>query len=498
MSEIRQFNLFKFRDQTGKVTDIKGFLGQLYSVLGANHSALNSVFKAVDENGSPDNQIQANEMNMLNKITMYVDKMLDSANNDGVVDVVELEEFSKKLKDGSIDLKDIFKMEFTEKKQSISEGLDRKITKINVSKSMYEPKVLEELKAIADEQGFEIQEIESGGDPWIEDSQIKRQDGKTYLSYHQLQEKLIKHDYVSSRGNVSNNLHGRVIVEGNAFNINIDNERKYYGTSYLEGGNVLNTKLSDGSAGAIVGDASVGLTLDLMKLEHTPENIKKVKAIIAEDLGLELNKVTFIPQHEFHVDVTYHPMKNGEIAIPDYKEGAKILTEMLNKLGEEINAKKLELFEPSGEALPKSEVEKLNKIKNRQDSRRKKEIDLQYLEIKAMALRQKINELRGYMKATMGIRAEANDYLARAGYKLVRIPYFSTGPYEKTNYINGVGGTSEKTGQTFFITNKSEYAELDEYVEKYFAAAGVDKVYFVSSTDKLSDGGGIDCLTIEE
>ena len=491
MSEIREFNLFKFRDQTGKVTDIKGFLGQLYSDLGVNHSALNSVFKAVDENGNQDSQIQA-------KITMYVDKMLDSANNDGVVDVVELEEFSKKLKDGSIDLKDIFKMEFTEQKQSISEGLDRKITKINVSKSMYEPKVLEELKAIADEQGFEIQEIESGGDPWIEDSQIRRNDGKTYVSYHQLQEKLTRNDFVSFRGNVSNNSHGRVIVEGNAFDINVDNEQKYYGTSYLEGGNVLNTTLPDGSAGAIVGEASVGLTLDLMKLEHTPENVKKVKAIIAEDLGLELEKVTFIPQHEFHVDVTYHPMKNGVIAVPDYKEGAKVLTEMLNKVVAEINAKKAELLEPSGDAPAKTEVEKLNNLKKRINSRNEKETDLQKLEAKAKKLKQKINELREYMKATMGIRAEANDYMIRAGYNLVKLPYFSTGPFEKTNYMNGVGGTSEKTGQTFFITNKSEYPELDEYIEKYFAAAGVDKVYFVSSTEKLSDGGGIDCLTIEE
>ena len=64
--------------------------------------------------------------------------------------------------------------------------------------------------------------------------------------------------------------------------------------------------------------------------------------------------------------------------------------------------------------------------------------------------------------------------------------------------MNGVGGTSAKTGQTYYITNKSEYPELQEIVQDYFKKAGIDNVYFVSTTDKLRRKGGIDCLTQEE
>ena len=63
--------------------------------------------------------------------------------------------------------------------------------------------------------------------------------------------------------------------------------------------------------------------------------------------------------------------------------------------------------------------------------------------------------------------------------------------------MNGVGGTSSKTGQTFYITNKSEYPELQNFVEPYLKNAGIDKIYFVSTTEDLRKMGGIDCLTQE-
>ena len=64
--------------------------------------------------------------------------------------------------------------------------------------------------------------------------------------------------------------------------------------------------------------------------------------------------------------------------------------------------------------------------------------------------------------------------------------------------MNGIGGTSEKTGQTFFITNKSEYPELQNIIEQSLRQAGIDKVYFVSTKEALSARGGIDCLTQEK
>ena len=64
--------------------------------------------------------------------------------------------------------------------------------------------------------------------------------------------------------------------------------------------------------------------------------------------------------------------------------------------------------------------------------------------------------------------------------------------------MNGIGGTSTKTGQSFYITNKSEFPELDAEIEEYLKKAGIDKVYFVSTQAALNSNGGIDCLTQEK
>ena len=98
---------------------------------------------------------------------------------------------------------------------------------------------------------------------------------------------------------------------------------------------------------------------------------------------------------------------------------------------------------------------------------------------------------------TKSIREEAYDCLSNGGYEVVKIPCFTTEANDTTNFMNGIGGTSAKTGQTFYITNKSEFPELQAVAEQYLHQAGIDKVYFVSTQHALSSRGGIDCLTQE-
>lgn len=146
----------------------------------------------------------------------------------------------------------------------------------------------------------------------------------------------------------------------------------------------------------------------------------------------------------------YRPLHNGEFAVPDFDEAIKILTE--NNIENMSNENKQELI---------SQLEKL-KIE------------------------------------TQATRVEDEDNLKNSGYKLVKIPCFTTSSTSGTNFMNGIGGASQKTGQTFYITNKSEYPELQKYIEPYLKNAGIDKVYFVSTTDDLRKMGGIDCLTQEK
>ena len=66
------------------------------------------------------------------------------------------------------------------------------------------------------------------------------------------------------------------------------------------------------------------------------------------------------------------------------------------------------------------------------------------------------------------------------------------------NYMNGICGTSAKTGNKFYITNTSGDENIDNYMEKYFKeVVGFDKVYFAPTKKHLEALGGIDCLTKE-
>lgn len=56
-----------------------------------------------------------------------------------------------------------------------------------------------------------------------------------------------------------------------------------------------------------------------MNLKDTPANRDTAKRHIAEDLGLSLDQIIFIPQFDFHIDMFYRPLHNGEIGVPDYE-----------------------------------------------------------------------------------------------------------------------------------------------------------------------------------
>lgn len=435
--------LFKYMNNNN-IEELNVNLGDNWDDVKTNNKTINSIFNTIDDG---DGIVQAKELNAVNKIFLYIDKLVDKFKGDNTIEDEELEVFETKLNSGDINIADILNSDDNTGVTNWNEGLNRNISQINIAKNIH---FKSELVEIANEQGFKINEIESGDDIWVEDSSIRRADGKKYVSMYGGEIVLNDGSFTSERNNKSVGGGARVFSRGDAFNLEIDNSIKYYGTSYLEGGNVLNTLSKDGKPSAIIGESSIAYTLDVMELENTPENVARAKVQIAEDLGLSPNDVTFIPQYDFHIDMLYHPLNNGEIAIPDFDEAIKILKE--NSI--------------SG----MSEEEKNSRITS-------------------------LEQLRDN---TAAIREEADDKLKSSGYKLVKIPCFTTNNKDKTNFMNGVGGTSSKTGDKFFITNKSEYADLQEIVAGYFKKAGIDKVYFVSSTDYLRRMGGVDCLTQEE
>lgn len=459
--------LFSFINKDGKVSDINTYYGQKWENIKTDNKSLNSIFKAVD-NG--DGIVQAEELNVLNKILNYIDNLFKK---DEIIDEKEIAEFQKQLDNGTISIEKIKNSSSPPPETSWSEGLDRNITTIQLPKNSQPSMdtITNELKAIGAEQGFTVEEIQSGDNIWIEDYSIRRADGKIYIPYHSDpgQTKIMPEGtFTSARGNENVTGQGSLLENGGAFNVKADKDKIHYGTSYLEGGNVLNTKLKDGTPAAVVGESSIGMTLEIMGLEKTPENIELVKKQIASDLGLELEQVTFIPQHEFHIDMIYRPLQNGKFAVPDYEQGIA----ELEKLRDQTN-----------ETIQLQTEENPQQIKT--------------LKRKLYKLNRKIEKLEQLSEDTKSIREEAYDCLSNGGYEVVKIPCFTTEANDTTNFMNGIGGTSAKTGQTFYITNKSEFPELQAVAEQYLHQAGIDKVYFVSTQHALSSRGGIDCLTQE-
>ena len=461
--------LFSFIGKDGKVQNINTYYGQKWSEIKTDNEVLNSIFKQVDDG---DGIVQAKELNLLNKIFLYIDNLKKKTKNNGIVEEKELQKFVKQLKKGSISIEEISNMNFSKVVTNWSEGIERNIKTIKLNSDIEGTKIHKELQEIGEEQGFNVEIIHNSDNQWIEDSSIRRHDGKIYVSNHSNPNgfKQPIGEFTSERGNANAIGQGSVIRHGYGFDL-IKREERYYGTSYLEGGNVLNTLLADGTPAALVGESSIGMTLEVLGLENTPENLELVKNYIAEDLGLSVDKVTFIPQHEFHIDMTYRPLQNGKIAIPDYEEGITQLTNLYNQKCKEFD--ELEK-DPAATAQVKEKLrDTIHKIN------------------------EKIKNLKTVAEKTQATREEANDYLKANGYELVKIPCFATSASDKTNFMNGVGGTSAKTGQTYYITNKSEYPELQDIVEKSFKQAGIDNIYFVSTIDKLRRNGGIDCLTQE-
>ncbi len=463
--ETRYIQLFPYVDSQGSTKWIQGFYGQKWSEIKTDNETLNLIISSVD-NG--DEIIQPRELNLLNKIFIYISHLQTNEENNMLInnnklDIIKNGKDSKKLlytlnktynsRETKISaLEQLF--ETDDKNTNVwQEGLERSLGTIYLCGDYAEndwlnSTTIAEMKKFAEELGIKIETIHSGKDIWIEDSSIRRADGKKYIPFHSNIFGNTSGKYTSVRGNVSSGGGSRVATDGNSFDLQYNPEEIYYGTSYLEGGNVLNTFNADGQPAAIIGESSITYSLTAMGLQNTPDNVEKVKKQIAEDLGLDVQNVTYIPQFDFHIDMLYHPFLNGQIAVPDFDEAIRILRE--------------------------------NNIESMDEESKK----------------QRISRLEKLRDDTRALREEAEDNLIEAGYKIVRIPYFSVDNEDRTNYMNGVCGTSPN-GTKILITNTSEYPELNSIIEPYFTSIGVEQVLFANTQSALILSGGIDCLTQE-
>lgn len=102
----RLIKLFSFTNKSGKIQDVKTYYGQNWDELKTDNNTLNSIFKMVD-NG--DGIVQPKELNLLNKISLYIDCLNKESANNQVLEDAELQEFANQLKSGKTDISQIAK-----------------------------------------------------------------------------------------------------------------------------------------------------------------------------------------------------------------------------------------------------------------------------------------------------------------------------------------------------------------------------------------------------
>lgn len=333
-----------------------------------------------------------------------------------------------------------------DKNYNWSEGISRNISEIVINSYVAEDKELVEvLEKIGEKEGFKVSTsklgLGKGIAMWIEDYGIRRADGKIYIQPPM-------YNNVESIAFKQNPIRNSFLSEEYSFLY--DEAKLVYGKSYLEGGNVLNTRLKNSEAGAIVGLESINYTIEAMKLKGELSDFDIAKTQIAKDLGIKEDNLTFIQQPDFHIDMYYRPLQDGIIAAPDFESAIEIL--------------------------------KTTQVTNLDDK----------------AKEQLINDLT--KTAEFFANKNFEKTLINKGYTIKKIPCFSPPSHiNKTsiiNFNNAICGTG-KNKNSFIITNESNYPELNEIIKKSFQDAGVDSVYFVPTNKYLQFDGGIDCLTQE-
>lgn len=193
----------------------------------------------------------------------------------------------------------------------------------------------------------------------------------------------------------------------------------------------------------------------LAKLELTKE-------IIANDVDLPLDRVVFVTQPEFHIDMHLRPLAPGEILVQHPTVCVQLIDEALR--------------DPR---LQSWEAQELYAMRDNA-----------------------VQEARVLGHVYDQIVQEIED----AGLLAIPTPGVFMG-YRHANFMNAVPGTTPND-QTYFLTNASSIKPLERAFERFVKSLGVDRVEFLggegggprtlsASEESLDLAGGLDCREVD-
>jgi hypothetical protein len=206
--------------------------------------------------------------------------------------------------------------------------------------------------------------------------------------------------------------------------------------------------------------------------------VEVAKGAIAGALNLDKNKVVFIEQAGFHIDMETRPIGDNKVMVSDLKSSVNMLTQSIA----ELRATAPSAAKDAGAI--QAEIKQLEALRTRTESAIENG-DQHLLDRKANTLRSAGMEV---------VRAPTNfGDIASTFSPTERKRSGRQGPVN-VNFANGIAAT-DKRGSPYFITNFSASETLNKKFSASMKARGIDVEWAPTGT-LLNQLGGIDCITL--
>jgi len=363
----------------------------------------------------------------------------------------------------------------------INEGLDRHLKLISLSDILDDPtnnevsaEVYPTLQRIGRQEGFTVKVVEGSPTVWIRDDFLRLSNGTLLAPSSDPDVRGALNDLRAYRipaGHVYATGQGRVFrrreiakykSQARQNGLVIQDSRVY-----LEGGNVVVVPKADGSKGVLIGMSSLLVSTFLLNREGAfaagtsfSDKLNATKRVIAQELGVHPNQVTYLDQLEFHLDMFLTPGENGRVFIEDPAISNATVDALLQ--------------DPD---LSKSQHDGLK--------------EKLYTSTSASSSAPSLSTLQAELKPTI-------NELRAAGYQVVGVPgEYNPKPVEDTDFMNGIVATGVN-GKPYDIVGQSPTTPLDGAFQKVMAHYGITVFFVPDAKGLIYERGSIHCVTNEQ
>lgn len=245
-----------------------------------------------------------------------------------------------------------------------------------------------------------------------------------------------------------------------------------------------------------------------------PSNVKCREAIqqqLSNLLGIPLQKIFYLSQPDFHLDMSIRPINYPDILVHDGQLSIQFLKKALQASQDETEKQKILQLLKETEQLQKhpekdiceAELARIERELNKKEARESKEVLLRYYEDIKKDQKLHLPKYASPDKTASQLKA--------IGLNPVKIPGVFGNIRNRTNYLNAIVHR-KPNGKLVYITNASTLPCLDQQFKQYLLTEfpQIETCYFITGgpsfvekdryfiQDCLEHRGGIHCLALEQ